>query len=97
VIGVLIGGEGLLALGLPVLVGAWSDRLRTRIGGRLPFVLVAASPLWVYGAGLLVPLLTTSTSLLVAAVPFVAFGGGVIMTLPYALLTRSCRRAATAR
>jgi MFS family permease len=45
VIGVLIGGEGLLALGLPVIVGAWSDRLRTRLGGRLPFVLVATPPL----------------------------------------------------
>src|ERR671929_307239 len=32
VIGVLIGGEGLVALTLPVVVGAWSDRLRTRIG-----------------------------------------------------------------
>jgi MFS family permease len=45
VIGVLIGGEGLLALGLPVVVGAWSDRLETRIGGRLPFVLGATPPL----------------------------------------------------
>jgi MFS family permease len=45
VIGLLIGGEGLLALGLPVFVGAWSDRLRTRIGGRLPFLLVATPPL----------------------------------------------------
>jgi MFS family permease len=42
VIGALIGGEGLMALALPVLVGSWSDRLQTRIGGRLPFVLGAA-------------------------------------------------------
>jgi MFS family permease len=41
-IGVLIGGEGLFALVLPVLVGSWSDRLRTSIGGRLPFVLAGA-------------------------------------------------------
>src|SRR4051794_41395132 len=41
VIGLLIGGEGLMALGLPVAVGAWSDRLRTRIGGRPPVVLGA--------------------------------------------------------
>jgi MFS family permease len=34
-----------LALGLPVVVGAWSDRLRTRLGGRVPFVLVATPPL----------------------------------------------------
>ena len=40
VIGVLIGGEGLGALLLPVVIGAWSDRLATRWGGRLPFVAV---------------------------------------------------------
>jgi Na+/melibiose symporter-like transporter len=45
VIGVLIGGEGLLALTLPITVGTWSDRLHTRIGGRLPFVLGATPPL----------------------------------------------------
>jgi MFS family permease len=44
VIGLLIGGEGLMALFLPVLVGVWSDRLRTHLlGGRLPF-LIAAMP-----------------------------------------------------
>src|SRR5919198_447238 len=44
VIGLLIGGEGLLALGLPVAVGAWSDRLRTRIGGRPPLLLAPPPP-----------------------------------------------------
>lgn len=38
VIGLLIGGEGLMALFLPVIVGTWSDRLDTRLGGRLPFL-----------------------------------------------------------
>ncbi|HEV2752654.1 MAG TPA: MFS transporter [Solirubrobacteraceae bacterium] len=42
VIGVLIAIEGLLALTLPPLVGARSDRLRTRLGGRLPFLLIGA-------------------------------------------------------
>src|SRR3954453_12443186 len=46
VIGLLIGGEGLMALGLPVAVGAWSDRLSTPIGGRLPFVLGAMALLF---------------------------------------------------
>src|SRR3954470_17039658 len=45
VIGVLIGGEGLLALTFPITVGTWSARLHTRIGGRLPFVLGATPPL----------------------------------------------------
>jgi len=39
VIGVLVGGEGLIAMALPLVVGSWSDTLQTRIGGRLPFVL----------------------------------------------------------
>jgi MFS family permease len=48
VIGVIVGIEGVLALWLPLVVGTWSDRLRTRIGGRLPFVL-AGSPVLVIG------------------------------------------------
>jgi len=40
VIGTIIGAEGLMALWVPVLVGDRSDRLRTRVGGRLPFVIV---------------------------------------------------------
>lgn len=48
VIGVIIGGEGLLAVLLPVVIGAWSDRLDTRWGGRLPFVVVG-TPVAVVG------------------------------------------------
>lgn len=44
VIGVIIGGEGVMALWIPLIAGAWSDTLRTRIGGRLPFVLAGAVP-----------------------------------------------------
>jgi MFS family permease len=39
VIGLIIGIEGMLAIWLPIVAGSWSDRLKTRIGGRLPFVL----------------------------------------------------------
>lgn len=38
-IGLIIGGEGLMALWIPLVAGSRSDRLRTRLGGRLPFVL----------------------------------------------------------
>src|ERR687885_1864125 len=48
VIGVVIGIEGLLALWLPLVIGSWSDRLRTRLGGRLPFLL-GGSPLVALG------------------------------------------------
>jgi MFS family permease len=41
-IGVIIGAEGVGAFVLPVLIGAWSDQLRTRWGGRLPFVVAGA-------------------------------------------------------
>ena len=45
VIGLLIGGEGLIALWLPLVVGSWSDRLRTPLGSRLPFILAATPAL----------------------------------------------------
>ncbi len=45
VIGALIGLEGLMAIALPILVGSWSDRLKTPLGGRLPFVFGATPPL----------------------------------------------------
>jgi MFS family permease len=41
IIGGLIAIEGVLALWLPLVVGSWSDRLRSPVGGRLPFLLVA--------------------------------------------------------
>jgi MFS family permease len=42
VIGVVIGAEGLVALVVPLVAGAWSDQLETKIGGRLPFLLLGA-------------------------------------------------------
>lgn len=42
VIGVLIAGEGLMALWVPLLVGSWSDHLRARGGSRLTFVAFGA-------------------------------------------------------
>ena len=45
VIGLLIGGEGLMAVWLPLVVGSWSDRVRTPLGSRLPFILAATPPL----------------------------------------------------
>jgi MFS family permease len=74
----IIGAAAIVVIAAAPVSGKLADRL-----GRARVMHLA---LWVYGAGLLVPVLTTSTWLLVAAVPFVAFGGGVIMTLPYALL-----------
>lgn len=44
VIGAIVGGEGVMALWVPLIAGAWSDTLRTRIGGRLPLLLAGAIP-----------------------------------------------------
>jgi MFS family permease len=72
-----IGATALLILGGAASAGKLGDRF-----GRGRVMRVA---LWIYGIGLLVPFLT-QTPIAVAAVPFVAVGGGVIMALPYALL-----------
>jgi MFS family permease len=42
VIGVIIAAEGLVALFVPLAAGAWSDQLRTSMGGRVPFLLIGA-------------------------------------------------------
>lgn len=42
-IGVVVAGEGVLALLVPVWIGGLSDRTRTAIGGRLPYVLAGAA------------------------------------------------------
>jgi MFS family permease len=39
VIGLIIGAEGIAAILIPIAVGTWSDRVKWRLGGRLPFVL----------------------------------------------------------
>lgn len=41
VTGLLIGAEGLFALMIPVVIGGWSDQVRTRLGRRMPFLLAA--------------------------------------------------------
>lgn len=43
VTGILIAGEGLFALFLPIVMGQWSDYLRTRLGGRVPFMFAATA------------------------------------------------------
>ncbi|RCW46204.1 Na+/melibiose symporter-like transporter [Halopolyspora algeriensis] len=40
--GAMVAGEGVLSLIVPTVVGSWSDATGTRIGGRMPFVLVGA-------------------------------------------------------
>jgi MFS family permease len=72
VVGLLIGGEGLLALWLPLVVGAWSDRLRTPLGSRLPFIL-AASPVLVAALALIGFVNTIAEAAVAAAFFFAAY------------------------
>jgi MFS family permease len=74
----IVGATALIVLAASPVSGKLADRF-----GAIRVMHVA---LWVYGVGLLVPFVTTATVALVAVLPIVAFGGGVIMTLPYAVL-----------
>jgi Na+/melibiose symporter-like transporter len=79
VTGALIGGEGVLALFVPALVGGWSDTVRTRLGRRLPFVL-AGLPLMVV-ALLVMPLTTALLPLALALLVF--YLGYFVVYAPY--------------
>jgi MFS family permease len=46
-----------------------------------------------YGAALAIPIFTHATLVLAAAAPVIAFGGGLTMTLPYAILMPLMPRA----
>src|SRR6478609_5774961 len=82
VIGLIIGCEGLVALWLPLLVGAWSDRLDTRLGGRLPFLLGATPAV----AGGLAGLAVMGSTAVLAVAALVFFAGYFIAYEPYRAL-----------
>jgi len=81
-IGALIGTEGLLAIFLPVLIGSWSDRVDTRFGRRMPFLL-AGAPLAVV-ALILMPLF--GSLLAIALLLFCFFIGYFTYYAPYRAL-----------
>ena len=79
VIGAIIGGEGVMALWVPLIAGAWSDTLRTRLGGRLPFIIAGTVP-----AAIALALIGSVHSLgLVALVAAVFFGFYFVAYEPY--------------
>lgn len=82
VIGLIIGCEGLVALWLPLVVGTWSDRLDTRLGGRLPFLL-GATPFVVAG---LIGLSLMGSTLVLALSALVFFAGYFVAYEPYRAL-----------
>jgi MFS family permease len=72
VIGGLIAIEGVLALWLPLVVGRWSDRLKTPIGGRLPF-LVVGTPVAIVSLALMGVAGSLPVMVVVVTVFFVAY------------------------
>jgi MFS family permease len=74
----LIGGVALV-----ILIGAaGSGKLGDKFG-RIRIITIA---LVGYGAGYLIPIFTTSRPAIAASIPFIALGGGTVMTMAYALL-----------
>ena len=83
VVGLLIGGEGLMALWLPLVVGAWSDRLRTPLGSRLLFI-IAATPALVVALELVGFVTSIAEAAIVLALFFAAY---FVAYEPYRALT----------
>jgi MFS family permease len=66
-----------------ILVGAAGSG---KLGDRFGRIRVVSIALVAYGAGYLIPVFTTSRALIGASIPFIALGGGTVMTMAYALL-----------
>jgi Na+/melibiose symporter-like transporter len=74
----IIGGVAVI-----ILIGAAASG---KLGDRFGHLRVVRIAVWMYGLGYLVPIFTTWRPAIGAAIPFIALGGGTIMTLAYALL-----------
>jgi MFS family permease len=71
------------AVALIILLGAaGSGKLADRLGR----MRTMRAGLWLYGLALAVPIFFHSVAALLAVAPIIAFGGGLTMTLPYAIL-----------
>lgn len=78
------GAAGVIAIVLVlVLIAA---PVSGKLGDRFGKTRVVGIALWLYGIGLLVPFFTQAPYLVLPILPVVAFGGGMILTLPYAIL-----------
>jgi MFS family permease len=82
IIGGLVGGEGLVAVLLPLWIGGLSDRVNTRLGRRLPFLIVTAPAAAL--ALLLVPFASSLPGL--AVVVFVFYLAYFTFLAPYRAL-----------
>jgi MFS family permease len=74
----IVGGVAVV-----ILLGA---AVSGKLGDHFGHLRVVKVAVWFYGLGFLVPIFTTSRPAIAAAIPFIAIGGGTLMTLAYALL-----------
>jgi MFS family permease len=74
----IVGGVALVILIGAAGSGALGDKF-----GRIRIVTIA---LIAYGAGYLIPVFTLNRAAIAASIPFIALGGGTVMTMAYALL-----------
>jgi MFS family permease len=80
----MTGAVGVIAIvAVMILIAA---PISGKLGDRFGKTRVVSAALWVYGIGLLVPLFTQKAWIVAPVMPVVAFGGGMILTLPYAIL-----------
>ena len=84
-LGVSTGLAGVAVAGAAIFIAA-ATPISGKLADRFGTVPVMQVSLVIYGVGMLIPFLIDSTVAIAIAAPFVGFGGGVVMTLPYALL-----------
>jgi predicted MFS family arabinose efflux permease len=75
-----------LAVGAGAIFIGVGSPVSGKLADRFGIARVMRVALLAYGAGLIVPLIFTAPIVIAAVAPVIAFGGGVVMTLPYALL-----------
>jgi Na+/melibiose symporter-like transporter len=92
-LGLSLAGSS-LAIGVAATVVLVGALVSGKIGDSLGRARVMCTALVVYGLGLMIPFLSTVPWIVALAAPLVAFGGGVTMSLPYALLMPMMPRGA---
>jgi MFS family permease len=75
-----------LLIGVVAVVILIAAPVSGRLGDRYGTARVMLAGLALYAVGLLVPFFSDTPAVVLPILPVIAFGGGVIMTLPYALL-----------
>jgi MFS family permease len=84
-LGVTTSLAGLAVAGAAVFI-AVATPVSGQLADRFGTIRVMRASLLVYGVGLLIPFFFDNTIVVACVTPIVGFGGGVVMTLPYALL-----------